>query len=475
MLLVLVYLEIIPELSRPILLIASVLLFASICINLLILHLASNPLKQLIATLSHANGEQTSLKQPHANDRKSSRTGLKPAMDFIHTISSESLPKVSTSDAPSGINFADALSANKAGVAFFDKEGTLLFSNTSVPIRKEPGNSRSLHLEFYNELSLLDWIKSCEEKSVNAHKSWARVASKPAGQSDRKLYDIVATYQKGSAIPVVAVFIEKTKEYSPEEDDLNFIAFAAHELRGPITVIRGYLDTLIDEMEGTVTAEQRELFDRLVVSSNRLSSYVNNILNSAKFDQRHLSLHLRETAPADIYDIIADDMALRASSQRRILTVDLPADLPTVAADIASASEVFGNLIDNAIKYSSEGSTVNVGAEVHGEFVEVYVKDHGIGMPANVVGNLFHKFYRSHRSRETVAGTGIGLYISKAIIESHGGTMKVRSIEGEESTFSFTLPIYATVASKLEKDGGNQALIDNRSGSWIKNHGSIRG
>jgi two-component system phosphate regulon sensor histidine kinase PhoR/two-component system sensor histidine kinase VicK len=147
-----------------------------------------------------------------------------------------------------------------------------------------------------------------------------------------------------------------------------------------------------------------------------------------------------------------------------------------VAADANSISEVLGNLIDNAIKYSNDGGTIEVTAAVAGEFVEVSVTDHGIGMPSNVVGNLFHKFYRSHRSRETVAGTGIGLYISKAVVESHGGKINVRSVEGHGSTFTFSLPIFATVADKLAKKGANnQDFIEHSSSGWIRNHGAIRG
>jgi len=108
-------------------------------------------------------------------------------------------------------------------------------------------------------------------------------------------------------------------------------------------------------------------------------------------------------------------------------------------------------------------------------FVEVAIADHGIGMPANVVGNLFHKFYRSHRSRETVAGTGIGLYICKAIVESHGGKIGVTSVEGEGSTFTFSVPIYATVADKLQaNDNTNAGLISHGEG-WIKNHAKYTG
>ena len=212
-----------------------------------------------------------------------------------------------------------------------------------------------------------------------------------------------------------------------------------------------------------------------MVSANRLSGYINNILNVAKFDRHHLSIHLAEDSLADIYGSIADDMQLRASTQHRLLNISIPSDLPTIAADRSSISEVISNLIDNAIKYSFEGGTVSVSAEQKGDVIEVSVADNGVGMPPSVVKNLFHKFYRSHRSRETVSGTGIGLYICKAFIESHGGHITARSKENEGSVFSFTVPVYAAVKDKLLEDGQLNRNLIRQGGGWIKNHAMYRG
>ena len=256
---------------------------------------------------------------------------------------------------------------------------------------------------------------------------------------------------------------------------MDFIALAAHELRGPITIIRGYLDILRPEIDQTLSDDQRQLFDRLNVSANRLSGYVNNILNASKYDRRHLKLHLREDRINDVYNFIADDLALRASTQGRLLSVVIPDDLPTIAADRNSLSEVMANLVDNAIKYSREGGQILVSAGVDGEKVFFRVEDHGIGIPGSVVGSLFSKFYRSHRSKTTVAGTGLGLYISKAIIESHGGHIGLSSTEGQGSIFYFNLPLYSAVADKLlAANSENQGIIETSSG-WIKNHSMYRG
>lgn len=451
----------------------------SIGMNLLMISFLTEPTKELMAALTHSAGEPTITTPPNPNAKRYAKTGFKEALQTIYSLSStqaESSAVTSVSVAGSQHDIlAGALDNSLCGFVVLDHSHAITYHNKQAPVQTDTSGVSSLQLYFTNEQSLDDWLIECEEHSVHAQKTWLRVADKLPGEEGRRLFDIIATYQKGSQAETVLSLIDRTAQYMPEEDDLDFIAFAAHELRGPITVIRGYLDVLEDELQPVLQNDQSELLKRLVVSSNRLSSYINNILNASRFDRRHLKVHLKEDTVANIYDTIKDDMQLRAVAQNRMLSVSIATDLPTVAADRGSIGEVLGNLIDNAIKYSNEGGAVTVSASAKGDYVEVSVQDNGIGMPGNVVSSLFHKFYRSHRSRETVAGTGIGLYITKAFVESHGGTVSVRSIEGEGSTFSFTLPIYATVAEKLQSgDNSNESLIDHGKG-WIKNHSMYRG
>lgn len=448
----------------------------TIGINVVVFNVISEPLKMLAHALTHAAGESSGTTPPNPNVRRFERSGLKPLLQTIYELGSAATnsPVHEKQKDDAQIDFQATLNKISTGIVFMQK-GKVLYANRAAPVQVDGNHAWRLELQFDPGDTLQTWLENNVDKAVHSEKHWIRVANKLPGEEGRKIYDVIGSYEQGSEIDTILTTIEKTDEYLPEDNDLDFISFAAHELRGPVTVIRGYLDTLQDELSERLTTEDNELFNRLVVSSNRLSSYINNILNAAKYDRRHLKVYLQEENIASIYDSIRDDMQMRAEAQKRHLSVSFPENLPTVAADQASIGEVLGNLIDNAIKYSNEGGMVAVSAEQVGDFVEVSVFDQGIGMPSNVISNLFHKFYRSHRSRETVAGTGIGLYISKAIVESHGGTISVRSVEGEGSVFSFTLPIYATVAEKLRADNNsNEGLIQHHSG-WIKNHGSFRG
>ena len=454
----------------------------------------ARPIKDLLAAIVHISGEPTTTTPPNPNDARFARSGFKQVLQTIYELASNNAPGAPAVPVASSITpttaivsagetelktpthlIEAALNETICGFVVLNNERKITYANKAAPINIDQHGISSLRLLYSGEDTLDAWLDECEKSAVHAEHTWSRVPDKLPDEEDRRFFDIIASYDKGAESEVVLTLIDRTNLYSVGEQELDFIAFAAHELRGPITVIRGYLDVLEGELQGVLKDDQEELFRRLTVSANRLSGYINNILNTSRYDRRHLKMHLAEETVDAVYDTIKDDMQLRASAQNRLLTVAIPTGLPAIAADSASLGEVFANLIDNAIKYSNEGGVINVSASVKGDFVEVLVEDHGIGMPSGVISNLFQKFYRSHRSRETVAGTGIGLYISKAIVESHGGNISVRSEDGKGSTFIVSLPTYQSVATKLKAgDNSNEGLID-QNGSWIKNHSMYRG
>lgn len=458
--------------------------------SIIVYHFVAKPIKNVLAALVHVAGEPTATTPPNPNQTSFEKSGFKPVLQTIYQLASETSdplqevpqpqtvstsPNVPATSTSSHDVLAAALDATLCGFVVLNKERTIIYANKATPISFDTNGVQSLDLLFNENDTIAQWWDECDRSAVHAEKTWARIANKLPNEEDRRFFDVIASYNKGAEAEMVITLIDRTHLYEVGEEELDFIAFAAHELRGPITVIRGYIDVMQDELGPVLQDDQKELFRRLAVSANRLSGYINNILNTSRYDRRHLRMHLTETSVKAIYDTISDDMSLRASSQNRLLTVAIPDGLPTIAADTASLGEVFGNLIDNAIKYSNEGGVITVSAISKGDTIEFAVEDHGIGMPGSVVSNLFQKFYRSHRSRETVAGTGIGLYISKAIVESHGGTIAVRSEDGHGSTFTVSLPTYRMVADKLKASNNGNEVVMNREGSWIKNHTMYRG
>jgi two-component system phosphate regulon sensor histidine kinase PhoR/two-component system sensor histidine kinase VicK len=442
------------------------------------IYLILRPEKRLIDFISQVAVSQKVAAQipQHGWDE---RSGLTTIADFIQSIKSASVAAASNAanNTPSEADnyVLNALNLTDVGIVMLDKHQRVIYRNTAAPIRTGYDNEQALDLLFNEHDTISEWAEYAGNKAIKANKVWQRIPNIPDDNEDkeRRYYDVIANYARGNEAEVVLVIVDRTKNYGHDEDDLNLIAFAAHELRGPVTVIRGYLDILIDDMGNNITPDLKQLFDRLTVSANRLSSYISNILNTSRYDQRHLGAHLEEQTMPIIFDSIVDDVMLRANSQGRLLSINVPNNLPTVAADVSSIGEVFTNLIDNAIKYSREGGAIEVNAWAHDNSVVIDIIDHGIGMPANVVANLFRKFYRSHRSRGSAIGTGIGLYVSKAIVEQHGGELSVRSQEGEGSTFTVTLPTYESIKDKLFSDDTPSNLTANKT-PHIQNHGVLK-
>lgn len=435
----------------------------------------SKPFRALVQTVVMIGGAPTAKTPPNPNEAHYAEDGFKEILQTLYELAANQPEPIVKKAPEQNDTLRLGLDQTPSGIVILDENRTIVYSNKKAPVRINQKGEKFMEVFFPETDTLEHWLDERQEKSVHAEYIWNRIANKAQGEHNRRIYDVIASYQKGSKAETVLTFFDRTDTYAPEEDDLDFISFAAHELRGPITVIRGYLDVIDEELRPVFKNDQVELMQRLIVSANRLSSYINNILNASRYDRRHFKIHMTEENISAIYKTIHDDMQLRAVSQNRLLTIDIPENLPTVAADKNSVGEVLSNLIDNAIKYSNEGGQVIVSARTVSQYVEVSIKDRGIGMPSSVLPNLFHKFYRSHRSRETVAGTGIGLYISKAIVESHGGSIEVRSTESEGSTFSFTLPIYSTVAEKIKAGDNSNALLIEHGSGWIRNHSMYRG
>lgn len=365
------------------------------------------------------------------------------------------------------------------GVVILDNSQTLTYANrTALSMLGDEKDDiiatafdRVVDLDFQGDINYEGWLQASKQSKVHDRHIWDRV--KLNARNKVHYIDLVAFYNKNDSLgqEVILVFVDKTDGYSVDENQLSFVALAAHELRGPITVIRGYLDVLSDELTETANDEQKTLLSRVILSANQLAIYVNNILNVSRLDQNELKLFIKEEDIVKITQQTIEDISLRASAMNRKITLQCPRAVETVAIDKVGVMEVLNNLLDNAIKYSYDGGEITVGIKQQGEQVEVTIQDRGIGMPASVIGNLFKKFYRSHRTKGAVGGTGLGLYLAKAIIDNHGGQLFVSSKEGEGSTFGFLLPTFSSVGSKLEQP---EKGIERSSHGWIKNHAMYR-
>jgi signal transduction histidine kinase len=362
-----------------------------------------------------------------------------------------------------------------------DKEQTVLFANQAMLSYVNRGPAETigqsvysvLDMSFGNENTLDKWLEQAKANTPVDSKTWERVRLAPTDDQPVRQFDLAAYYNRSNpeGFETILVFFDHTESYSKDDQALSFVALAVHELRTPITLLRGYLEALEEDMQGNLTPETADFIHKMKVSAQSLTAFINNMLNVARIENNQLVLQLHEDTWEGIVNTALNDLMLRAKVQGVEISTNIAAGLPSVGVDRVSIYEVLVNLVDNAIKYSAKANTkkVLISSCLNNEgLVETIVQDQGVGIPGAIMQNLFEKFYRSHRSKGQVGGTGLGLYLSKAIVEAHGGHIWVRSKEGLGSTFGFTIVPYAKLAD--EKKNGNNNDINRGVHGWIKNH-----
>jgi signal transduction histidine kinase len=218
----------------------------------------------------------------------------------------------------------------------------------------------------------------------------------------------------------------------------NLTADVAHELRTPLSVIRGKLEGVLDGVY-PATAEHLE---PVLEEAKLLTHLVEDLRLLALAEAGQLSL---ERQTMDVADLLRDaqvNFGPQAADRGVTLALDLPAELPEVVADRRRISQVLGNLLTNALRHTPQGGCVTLSAVAAAKAVAVSVADTGAGVPAKDLPYIFERFWRGEKSRSRAGGgSGLGLAIAKQLVEMHGGTINVESTPGGGSRFRFTLPV----------------------------------
>ncbi len=228
-------------------------------------------------------------------------------------------------------------------------------------------------------------------------------------------------------------------ERQQEEQRSTFISIISHELQTPIAIIKGYASTLARTDAMLNTDVLRSRLQAVEEEADRLNKLVGNLLYASRIQAGGLQM---EIVPLELPPLISSVVRrLLAQSPDISVSLDLPANLPTVMADRERIEEVLQNLLDNAIKYSPRERTFTIACHATGDEVIVSVSDSGMGISLREQEHIFDRFHRAGNSMtQTTPGAGLGLYICCAIIEAHGGCIWVESTLHEGSTFSFSLP-----------------------------------
>ncbi|MDX1523352.1 MAG: ATP-binding protein [Anaerolineae bacterium] len=247
--------------------------------------------------------------------------------------------------------------------------------------------------------------------------------------------------EEGTATQIIANVRDMTKVREAEELKQTLLSVISHELKTPVSIIKGYAGTLARE---DADWDRETLADGLTVieeEADRLDKLITNLLDASRLQSGGLKLRLSYLDLAEMTRTAVEN--LQATTDRHILSVEFEDDFPPVRGDFERLREVLTNLIGNAIKYSPEGGSIKVrGKRGPKNTVHLSVVDEGIGIPPAEQEKIFERFHRvDNRLARQAEGTGLGLFLVKAVVEAHGGRVWVDSVPGQGATFWVELPI----------------------------------
>ena len=221
----------------------------------------------------------------------------------------------------------------------------------------------------------------------------------------------------------------------------NFINAVSHELRTPLTAITGFAEFLEEGVAGQLNTEQQHFVRQILYGTERLLVLINDLLDYARMEAGRFSLARTAVELPAVVANVADSLMPLAMRSGLKIRNDLPPNLPEVDADPERVNQILTNLLSNALKFTPAGGEICLNARQVDDQVEIEVADTGIGIPNEALPKLFNRFFRVD-PKTAVHGTGLGLPITKGLIEAHGGHIEVQSEVGKGSRFRFTLPIW---------------------------------
>lgn len=325
------------------------------------------------------------------------------------------------------------------GLLVFDVRFRLELINRAAEkilnLRREKALNRSIP-ELLIHPDLEDWVKEAVEKEEPVGGEF-----QVRGQTPRYVQAFIVPFSEESVqrSRIMVLLRDLTQLRRLEQVRQDFVANVSHELRTPVTSIRALAETL---MEREATPEERNKFLQGILQESRRMSYiVNDLLILAQLDAGK--------AFRDPYQPFSLEKLVRETTDRlfsdsvREIVIELPPDLPSVAAQEDRIRQVLVNLLDNAEKYTPKEGKITISARKDENRIEVRVADSGPGIPPPEQERIFERFYRIDKARSrAIGGTGLGLSIVRRIVEGYGGKVWVESEEGRGATFVFTLPTF---------------------------------
>ncbi len=267
-----------------------------------------------------------------------------------------------------------------------------------------------------------------QEVNVSYHNKELRICATP-------IFD-----QENHHFGFVLILQDRTKQAEIDRMKSDLISIVSHELRSPLTSIKGYLDLMLTGDLGEIPDSIREYLSIVTSNAGRLSALIDDMLDLSRIESGKLSMSFEKVDLKYLCDYMYVTIKPQADQKKQSLTLEVEPNI-TVSGDVDRLQQALTNLVSNAIKYTPEEGTVEVKAGRRNKKAFISVRDNGIGISQDNQKKLFQKFFRvKNKETRNIGGTGLGLCIAESIVKAHEGTILVQSVEGEGSIFEIELP-----------------------------------
>lgn len=336
------------------------------------------------------------------------------------------------------------LSSVAEGVLVMDRSQRIRLANGSLARLfhlAEPAVGRTL-MEVFRDASLRETaVAALEGEGPQSRQLLLNVLQN--GRYAQRHFTVTIVRMEGGT-GGVAIFHDITQLNALAAARRDFVANVSHELRTPLSIINGYLETLLDgALDDRPTA--RRFLETMSRHGERLNLLIEDLLSLSQLESRPgAGLNFAPTDLRTCLERVIERLEPLIAEKRTKVVLDLPAGAPDLEADAQRLDQVFFNLVENALKYASDGEApcIRVTAAFEAEAVQVDVEDNGPGIPLLDLPHLFERFYRVHKDRSrSVGGTGLGLAIVKHVVQAHGGEVTAESEPGRGAKFGVRLPL----------------------------------